>query len=110
MNTPITATLLGILTLLFPLSQSTSAQEVKKISIAIQPYTGFNAALTKLVSRNLAEEFDAKVTILPALALPKTAFYKPRSRYRAGKLLDHLAKKADGKFGGFQVLSNKVLA
>ena len=112
MNSAPIVTLLAIITVLFPLgfSQDASAQETKKIHIAIQPYKDFNTAHTKLVSKNLTQEFDAKVTILPAIPLPKSAFYKPRSRYRAGKLLDHLTEVADGKFDKIIGLTHKDIS
>lgn len=103
-------TALAILTLLFSVSQLISAQEAQKISIAVQPYKGFNATQTKLVAKNLTQEFGAKVTILPSIPLPKEAYYKPRSRYRAGKLLDHLAEKADGKFDKIIGLTHKDIS
>ncbi len=67
----------------------------KQITIAIQPFAGFNVELTQLVAKNLSKEFGAAVKILPDKPLPKAAFYQPRSRYRADLLLDHLAGQID---------------
>lgn len=64
--------------------------------IAIQPFSGFNKDLIKLVQKNLETEFGASVKILKVRPLPKQAFYKPRSRYRAGLLLDYLDASLTG--------------
>jgi archaemetzincin len=42
----------------------------------------------ELVRRALAAIFSEPVSVMPHVELPKSAFYAPRSRYRAEKLLD----------------------
>jgi len=51
-----------------------------------------------LVQKALKAFFALDVRVLPPIALPKSAYYKPRRRYRGEKLLDVLAQKmpADG--------------
>jgi archaemetzincin len=46
-----------------------------------------------LVRRALEAVFSESVSVLPNLALPKGAFYAPRSRYRAEKLLEFLRSR-----------------
>jgi archaemetzincin len=43
-----------------------------------------------VVRRALEAVYAAPVTVLPSVALPRSAYYAPRSRYRAEKLLDFL--------------------
>src|SRR5688572_9668506 len=43
-----------------------------------------------LVRRALAAVFSMPVGVLPKVELPKSAYYAPRSRYRAEKLLDFI--------------------
>lgn len=46
-----------------------------------------------LVVTALHEFYGLTVRLLPRVALPDSAFYKPRQRYRADKLLDFLAPR-----------------
>ncbi len=98
-----------LLSLIIP-SLAAKVPEEDKMTIAIQPYTGFKAELTKLVAKNLAEEFDAIIKILPVKPLPKEAYYKPRSRYRADILLDHLAEQIDPKHTKIIGLTHKDIS
>jgi archaemetzincin len=57
--------------------------------IHLQPLGGgVPEAELALVRRALEAVFSEPVSVLPSLSLPKHAFYAPRSRYRAEKLLD----------------------
>lgn len=51
-----------------------------------------------LVRDALGRMFGLPVAVLPAVALPESAFYPPRARYRADRLLTFLARRmpADG--------------
>ena len=62
--------------------------------IAIQPYGDFSAALVEQSRQAILAAYNAEVTVLPARALPKEAWYEPRQRSRADKLLDDLATHA----------------
>ncbi len=46
------------------------------------------------VARALRQFYGVKVRVLPRRPLPRAAYYRPRRRYRAEKLLDHLARIA----------------
>ena len=52
-----------------------------------------------LVKKALVNFFGLNVKVLPRAGLPRKAYYKPRRRYRAEKLLDFLVARlpADGK-------------
>jgi archaemetzincin len=52
-----------------------------------------------LVKRALEQFYGLQVKLLPRRPLPKEAYYRPRRRYRADKLLRYLARRkpADGK-------------
>jgi archaemetzincin len=42
------------------------------------------------IKKSIAENKDFKVILLPAVDLPKSAYYEPRKRYKADKILKHL--------------------
>ncbi|HEX7598720.1 MAG TPA: matrixin family metalloprotease [Polyangia bacterium] len=50
------------------------------------------------VQRALSVFYDLEIRVLPCQALPKTAYYKPRHRYRAERILEYLNQRmpADG--------------
>lgn len=70
----------------------------KELHIAIQPYKGFEAHLVDSIAKSLQDAYQARITILPARALPENAFVNIKSpRYRADSLLKdlHLHKPED---------------
>jgi archaemetzincin len=70
-----------------------------QLSIAIQPFEDIDTnQLLSLVPLISKEYNNAKVAILPPLPLPQSAFYKPRKRYRAEKLLQFLDSLNDGSY------------
>lgn len=52
---------------------------------------GVAAALVDEVEAALRRVYQVEVRRLPAIELPRSAYYAPRRRYRADLLLDHLA-------------------
>jgi archaemetzincin len=63
--------------------------------IALQPLgKALPEADVALVKRALEVFYDMEVRLEPRLELPKSAFYAPRRRYRAEKLLSFLEKRA----------------
>lgn len=64
----------------------------KAISVAIQPLGSMPPKSISAVKKGLLASYQVRVTVLTPVALPKEAFYYPRSRYRADKLLTFLAK------------------
>lgn len=55
--------------------------------VAIQPLGGIDAARVNTVAACLERNFAVRVMILPARPLPRSAFYRPRRRYRGERLL-----------------------
>jgi len=58
--------------------------------VALQPYEPVAVQHCRSVSKRIEEKFHFKVTVLPSRILPKEAYYAPRGRYRAEKLLTDL--------------------
>jgi archaemetzincin len=68
-----------------------------QITIAIQPFEDIDTTqLLPLILQISKEYNNAKIEILQPLPLPQSAFYKPRNRYRAEKLLDFLDSLNNG--------------
>lgn len=70
--------------------------------IALQPFTGFDAKLSGIMKDSISAAFtqfgDVEVILLSPIPLPKSAYYKPRRRYRAEKLLDFLDSIDTGEY------------
>jgi archaemetzincin len=79
--------LLVVLALLF----STQANAQWKQPVALQPFGKIDWQLLQQVVNGIKKTFcKVEVDIRPAVPLPKYAYYKPRKRYRAEKLLNYL--------------------
>ena len=90
--------LTGAAALVIAASSHARATELPKIYV--QPLGGLlPAADSDLVRRALLAFYRIKVDVLPNTALPRSAFYAKRRRYRAEKLLDFLESRRpnDGK-------------
>jgi hypothetical protein len=59
-------------------------------TVCLQPLGRHEASLLAPIARGLEQAYGVPVRQLPARPLPASAWYPPRSRYRASKLLDHL--------------------
>lgn len=59
--------------------------------IAIQVFGEVRPGRLAVVKQGLEKAYGVTVATLPAEPLPQDAWYAPRQRYRADKLLDHLA-------------------
>lgn len=63
--------------------------QIYSLTIAIQPFGTVPSSYTGQMETALENSFaDVTVVVLPSKPLPKRAYYKPRNRYRAEKLLD----------------------
>jgi archaemetzincin len=63
------------------------------VSIAIQQFSDFDSLLIPVIKDGIDDfygDFNLSVTVLPKNRLPATAWYPPRSRYRAEKILIYL--------------------
>lgn len=74
------------------------ASDPAAVKIAIQPLDAVKAEQLEVVKKGLEDAFGWKVEILAARPLPKKAWYAPRSRYRAEKLLINLNQATDRKY------------
>lgn len=74
------------------------AEPEKQTVIAIQPLGEVNQERLNIVKKGLEDAFGLKVETLEAKPLPKEAWYEPRSRYRADKLLTFLGDQTDVKY------------
>ncbi|MEK7952053.1 hypothetical protein [Luteolibacter soli] len=86
-----------LLLFLLAFTRLATAEEEKPAPIALQPLGGVKAERIEVVKRGLEEAFGVKVILLGNRPLPKSAWYAPRSRYRADNLLDHLKEIAPAK-------------
>lgn len=64
--------------------------------VRLVPLGAVEPELLDAVSKAVAARVNAKVEVAQAEALPPEAFYQPRKRWRAEKLLDFLDTKAPG--------------
>jgi archaemetzincin len=60
------------------------------IHTCLQPLGKVDAAVLRAVERGITGAYGFAVRSLDERPLPAAAFYRPRKRYRADKLLDHL--------------------
>lgn len=66
--------------------------------IALQPLGKVPAAEIESAKKGILSLYAAKVAILPVVPLPKSAYYPPRERYKADKLLDYLATRTPAEY------------
>lgn len=64
--------------------------------VAVQPLGPVGQDLVEVIRSGIIFLYNVEVKLLPERELPAEAFYKPRSRYRADKLLDFLLGKPAG--------------
>lgn len=77
---------------------ATAAATSARTIVFIQPLgSELPNADVEMVGTALREFFGAEVNVLPRIDLPKEAWYPPRKRWRADKLLDFLALRVPEK-------------
>ncbi len=74
------------------------AEPAKETIIAIQPLGEVQQVRLDIVKKGLEDAFGLKVETLKTKPLPKEAWYEPRSRYRADKLLNFLDDQTAAKY------------
>jgi archaemetzincin len=64
---------------------------IGSMKVAIQPLGNFDSTLYSEIISSVQKAYpQCSVEILSAKPIPKSAYYQPRNRYRAEKILDHL--------------------
>jgi archaemetzincin len=87
----------GIVVTLFFLIQASLYPEGDPI-IAVQPLGHVDKKTVALIKNGILRAYNAEVVILKEKPLPSRAYYKPRRRYRADKLLRYLEEITPGKY------------
>lgn len=76
----------------------------EKVGLILQPLGQVDASFVELARIAIEENFGiGRIEVNAPLALPESAFYRPRERYRAERLLtylDGLVSSGDGKIVG----------
>src|SRR5436190_17542779 len=62
-------------------------------TVCLQPLGEHDASLLAPIGRGIGQAYGFEVRQLAPRPLPQSAWYPPRSRYRAQKLLDHLQSR-----------------
>jgi len=86
------------LVILFLTAVMARAESAPEVIIAIQPLGEMKQERIDVARKGLEEAFGLKVEVLEAKAMPKEAWYEPRERYRAEKLLNFLNKETALKY------------
>ncbi len=63
------------------------------VAVCLQPLGKVDAAVLTAVERGVTAAYGFTARSLAAAELPASAYYRPRKRYRADTLLDHLVAK-----------------
>lgn len=71
--------------------------EARRGVVILVPLRSFPDDLLDEVEQTLERELAVEVRRHDPVPLPKSAYYKPRRRYRADKLIDHLLSFAEGE-------------
>lgn len=66
--------------------------------VAIQPLGPIRAGVVDSVKRAITTRYAVDVVVLPERPLPDAAYYEPRRRYRATKLIEFLDETAEARF------------
>lgn len=74
------------------------AQSMAAPSVAIQPLGPVKEADIARVKAGILALYAVNIEVLPEKPLPKVAYFAPRDRYKADKLLDVLAADTPAKF------------
>lgn len=69
-----------------------------ELSVAIQPLGGVKAEDLTFVKTGIEALYAVTVKILPEKPLPEAAYYAPRERYKAHKLIEFLASETPEHF------------
>lgn len=73
-----------------PIAEAPAAATGPRGTVMLVPFGKFPAAQVDAVAEHLRVHAQVEVVTQPAAPLPAEAWYAPRKRYRADRLLDHL--------------------
>ena len=76
-------------------ARAESVMHEEELRVCFVPLGKHDAGLIENARRGAEYLYGAKAIILPKEKLPQKAYYKPRRRYRAEKLLDYLLAEHD---------------
>ncbi|MCE9612496.1 MAG: hypothetical protein K8R23_20035 [Chthoniobacter sp.] len=82
-----------LLAVLFLALASLARAEPPAPHVAIQPLGKVPDHVIAAIREKLGALYHADIALLPARELPVSAYFRPRARYRAEKLLDWLARE-----------------
>lgn len=66
--------------------------------VALQPLGKVDSRVIQSVEAGIKGLYQVEVSVLEKIDLPSAAYYRPRARYRAEKLLDHLNSLETGDY------------
>lgn len=98
----------ALLTCVFILGTAAAARI--PLSIAIQPLGKVGEANVREVKADIAATFVCRVTVLPEVPLPQAAYYSPRNRYRAEKLVSFIDAHTPGSYDKVIGLTRKDIS
>ena len=78
--------------------QDSTAALTRDPEIAVQPLGEVPPEQVRAVAAHLESTFAVRVAVLPSEALPASAWYAPRSRYRGERILERLEQATPARF------------
>ena len=78
----------------------------QKPLIAIQPLESFDTTMTRKIVEGVKATFDVETAVLAETPIPESAYYAPKKRYRAEKILRFLDTEADARYTRIVGLTN----
>ncbi len=78
--------------------------DLKRALVKLVVLGEFDDALAEAVAQGLRDELQVEVEMISGEPLPRRAYYRPRRRYRAERLLDHLRQRLEGAPASVRVL------
>jgi archaemetzincin len=76
---------------LIALCLACAGEQPAPLVVAIQPYGDVSEQIIEVAANALRSEYACEIVLLDSVSIPKSAYYEPRGRYRAEKLLDDLS-------------------
>lgn len=83
------------------------------VTVAIQPFSDFDTVFLPVIKKGIEDfysDLNISVIILPETNLPSSAWYPPRSRYRAEKILKYLNTLRNGSYTKITGLTSKDIS